>query len=111
MSRLNLFLRDRGFVFYRFFPIVSRSIQPLIVNNDVYAGLSQSVWADAIFVRDLTRLDRISDRQLLRTAAIMQNSYRAYDLVLHLLLEHDRRTGKGLAPAYLAELKQSATRR
>jgi FkbM family methyltransferase len=103
-AELDLFLRARGFMFHRFFPVVSRVIQPLIVDNDIYAGLSQSVWADAIFIRDFTRLDVLSDDQLLRMAAIMQDCYRSYDLVNHLLLEHDRRTGGSLAHSYLAGL-------
>jgi FkbM family methyltransferase len=103
-AELDLFLRARGFMFHRFFPVVSRVIQPLIVDNNIYAGLSQSVWADAIFIRDFTRLDVLSDEQLLRMAAIVQDCYRSYDLVNHLLLEHDRRTGGSLAHSYLAGL-------
>jgi FkbM family methyltransferase len=106
-AELDLFLRARGFSFHRFFPVVSRVIQPLIVDNNIYAGLSQAVWADAIFVRDFTRLDVLSGGQLLRMAAIMQDCYSSYDLVNHLLLEHDRRTGGSLAACYLGELTRS----
>lgn len=102
---LDLFLRERNFIFHRFFPTVSRVIQPLLVNNDIYAGLSQCVWADAIFVRDFTRLELLTDGQLLSTAAILQDCYKSYDLVLHLLIEYDRRTGKSVATSYLNALK------
>jgi hypothetical protein len=58
-------------------------------------------------VRDFTRLERLSERQLLATAAILHDCYQSYDLVLHLLLEYDKRTGKSVGPAYLPALKKS----
>lgn len=108
VADLDRFLRERNFVLHRFFRVINRTIQPLMVNNDIYAGLNQWLEADAIYVRDFTRLELLSDRQLLTLAAIMQDCYHSYDVALHLLLEHDRRTGKSLAPAYLAELKSAA---
>lgn len=105
---VDLFLRQKGFVFHRFFPTVSRTIQPLLVDNNIYAGLSQLLWADAIFVRDFTRLDTYSDRQLLAAAMILHECYQSIDLVLRLLAEHDRRTGGALGPRYLAGLQNAA---
>jgi hypothetical protein len=103
-SDVDQFLRRHGFILHRFFPEVSRVIQPLLVDNNIYAGLSQIVWADAIFVKDFTRLDRLSDRQLLNTAAIMHECYRSFDLTLHMLTELDRRSGGQLAANYLGRL-------
>lgn len=109
-SDIDQFLRARGFVLHRFFPTVSRVIAPMLLNNDIFAGLSQLVWADAVFVRDFTRLDLLSDRQLLATAAILHECYGSLDLVLHLLLESDRRTGATVAASYLAGLQAGAER-
>ena len=104
---IDLFLRKHNFVFHRFFPLVNRMIQPMLINNDIYAGLSQTLWADAIFVRDFTHLDKLSETQILKTAAILHDCYQSYDLVLNLLNEYDRRTGKAIGPAYLPALKKS----
>jgi FkbM family methyltransferase len=104
-SEVELFLRDHGFVLHRFFPEVSRAVQPMMVNNDPYAGLGQLVWADAVFMRDLTRLDVLSDTQLMAMAAILHDAYGAYDIAFRLIAEHDRRTGSARAPAYLAGLQ------
>ncbi|WP_241666984.1 FkbM family methyltransferase [Muricoccus nepalensis] len=98
-------LRARGFVLHRFFPTVSRVIAPMLVNNNIYEGMSQLVWADAIFVRDFTRPELFSDRQLLAAATILHDCYGSLDLVLHLLTEHDRRTGGARAPGYLGSLR------
>jgi len=107
-SDVDQFLRQHGFVLHRFFPEVSRVIQPLVVDNNIYAGLSQIVWADAIFVKDFTRLGVLSDRQLINMAAIVHECYRSFDLALHLLIELDRRAQSQLATNYLARLTGKA---
>jgi FkbM family methyltransferase len=103
-SDVERFLRQRGFMFHRFHPQTSRVILPMLVNDDIYAGMSQLLWADAIFVRDITHLERFSDRALLAAAKIMHDCYRSVDLALHLLSEYDRRTGEQLGPNYTAHL-------
>lgn len=103
-SDIDIFMRERGFVFHRFFPTVSRVIEPLVVDNNIYAGLSQLLWADAIFVRDFTRPEDLTDRQLIVMARIAHECYQSIDLALHLLGEKDRRAGTQLGPAYLNAL-------
>jgi len=98
---IERFLRCHGFMFHRFEPLVSRVVKPLLLRGDIRAGYQQLLWADAIFVRDLARLAALQDAQLLRLAAILNDCYSASDLVLHLLLEHDRRAGTALGPRYL----------
>jgi FkbM family methyltransferase len=100
-SDVDQFLRKYGFVLHRFHPLTSRTIKPLIVNNSPYAGLSQLLWADAIFVRDFVHLDPLSAEQLLRLAVILHDCYRSYDLTLHLLSEYDRRMKTSLGKRYL----------
>jgi FkbM family methyltransferase len=102
---IDLFLRARGFVLHRFFPTVSRAVQPMMVNGDPYAGLGQLVWADAIYIRDFRALDVLTDRQLLAMAAILHDAYGAYDIAFRLVAEHDRRHGTARAAAYLAGLQ------
>lgn len=107
---IDSFLRSHGFMLHRFFPSVSRVVQPLVLNNDMFAGLSQIVWADAVFIRDLSRLDLLTDAQLIVMATLLHHCYRSVDVALHLLSEHDRRTGSALGSAYLAELQRDPPR-
>lgn len=102
---IDLFLRARGFVLHRFFPTVSRAVQPMMVNGDPYAGLGQLVWADAVYIRDFAALDALTDRQLLAMAAILHDAYGAYDIAFRLVAEHDRRHGAARAASYLAGLQ------
>ena len=107
-SEVETFLRGEGFVLHRFFPAVSRVVRPLMVNNDMYAGLSQLVWADAVFIKDFSRLEALSEAQLLKTAKILHDCYQSVDVALYLLTEYDRRTGEHLGRAYLSGLRGTA---
>jgi FkbM family methyltransferase len=109
-SDIDLLLRDRGFVLHRFFPTVSRAVQPMMVNADPYAGLGQLVWADAVFIRDFARTGALTDRQLLAMAAILHDCYGACDIAFRLVAEHDRRTGAARAASYLAGLQSALPR-
>lgn len=104
-AEVEAFLRAGGFMLHRFFPTVSRAVAPMMVNNDPYAGLGQLVWADAVFIRDLTRPGALSGRQLLALAAILHDAYGAYDIAFRLLAEQDRRDGGARAGGYLAALQ------
>jgi FkbM family methyltransferase len=104
-SDVDLFLREAGFVLHRFSPLTSRVIAPLLVNNNIYAEMSQLTWADAIFIKDFTRPELLSDAQLLSMAKILHDCYGSMDLVLHLLTEYDTRCGTGLGSAYFRGLQ------
>jgi hypothetical protein len=103
-AEVELFLRAQGFVLHRFMPLMSRTLKPMVANNDTYSGLSQTMWTDAIFVKDFAYPDRLSPGQLLRLAAIVHDCYRSYDLSLHMLLAHDRREGTSFGPRLLAAI-------
>lgn len=99
-SEVELFLRKLGFVFHRFAPLVSRVVKPMLVNNDPYAGLSQQVWADAVFIKDFMRLQELSNDALLKYAVILYEIYRSFDVALAALAEYDQRNGTSLCRVY-----------
>lgn len=103
-AEVERFLREQGFLFHRFSPLTSRALRPFLVNNDIYQGLSQVFWADAVFVRDFTRLESLSDEQCLKAALICHDLYGSADLVVRLLMEVDRRTGSGHVQTYMQAL-------
>jgi hypothetical protein len=59
-------------------------------DGNLWSGLNQLVWADAVFVRDFSRLELLDDRELLTMAAIMHDCYHSFDLTLHLFIKLDR---------------------
>jgi FkbM family methyltransferase len=105
-SEVEQRLRKHGFVLHRFEPMYSRTLKPV----DPYCGIQQLMWADAIFVRDFTRPGAMQPGQLIKLAVILHDCYHAYDLVLHLLGEHDRRVGTAYAPPYLTAVRAIETR-
>ena len=104
-SEIEIFLRQQGFMFHRFFPIASRLISPFLLDNGLYAGFSQEMQADAVFVRDFTRQELLTDRQLMVTAIIMHDCYRSFDAALFQLLELDRRNNTKLGSQYMEALQ------
>lgn len=96
---MQRFLADQGFLFHKFLDVGGRALKPMRL-ADPHAPISQMLWADAIFVRDFTRLDRLSDRQLLKLAALLHQIYHSMDLALLVLREYDRRRGGHLGRNY-----------
>jgi len=90
-------LRGHGFVFHKFLGYAGRLFKPFskIGNKDM--RLSQTLWAEAIYVKSFTELHNLSDQKLLKYALIIYKVYRSIDLCHHVLAEYDRRTGSSLA--------------
>ena len=104
-SEVEMFLREKGFMLHTFWPIKKRVVRPMLIRNDVRAGLEQVLWADAVFVRDLANIAELNNPQLLKLSCILHDCYGAVDLVYRLLLEFDKRTSSSLGETYLERLK------
>lgn len=101
---VDTFLRSQGFMLHTFAPIVSRIVQPLILSKDIYRGLNQVFWADAVYIRDLTKLEVLSTEQLMKLAVITHEIYGSVDIAYHVLREVDARQGTSIAVTYLQHL-------
>jgi len=102
---IRCFLREKGFLLHKFIDMSGRCFRPISTSNSPYVPMSQLLYADAIFVRDFTRLDRLSDTDLLFMAIIMNDIYRSYDFVSFLLAEYDERQGTEFRKAFLDKLQ------
>lgn len=107
-SEVELFLRQHGFILHKFSHQVSRTIQPVMVDNSIHTGLSQLVWGDAVFIRDYSSHKSLTDEQLLAMGAILHECYASVDVVHRLLATYDRRHTTSMAPDYLASLTKLA---
>jgi FkbM family methyltransferase len=97
---VDKFLRSQGFSFLKFSYQEGRSYKPLYSNANPNNAISQTLWADAVYVKDFRRR-RLHDSRVLRSAAfVLHQVYGAYDLA-HLFIEElDRRAGTSLASDY-----------
>jgi FkbM family methyltransferase len=103
-GEVQTFLASRGFVFHKLIDVAGRALRPFIFNKNPFAPLSQMLWADAIFIRDFTRLEGFTNEELLKAAIILHEVYFSYDIAFHLLRELDRRTGSALANRYVEKV-------
>jgi FkbM family methyltransferase len=97
---VDKFLRSQGFCFLKFACLMGRPYKPLSLSRNPNNGISQTLWGDAIYVKDF-RQRRLHDSRVLRSAAfVLHQMYGAYDLA-HLFIEElDRRDGSSLASDY-----------
>ncbi|MCX7935938.1 MAG: FkbM family methyltransferase, partial [Planctomycetota bacterium] len=97
-------LRGLGFMFHRFKAICGRTAKPLLVNNDPNAAMSQMLWADAVYVKDMLAWHTLPPAKLLKMVLILHEVYRAYDLCHLALQAYDSLCHSALAPRYLQAL-------
>jgi FkbM family methyltransferase len=103
-AEIDQFLRKQGFLFHRFASMQGRALKPFIKDGNINAPLSQHLWADAVYVRDWTRLKSISDEGLLRMCIVLHEIYRSYDLVHILIGELAERAASLRQEDYLAAI-------
>lgn len=101
------FLRSQGFVLHRFNGLAGRAFKPFLKDNDPGAPLSQTLWGDAVFIKDFMRLDRLSIEKLMKMAVILHETYQSLDLVAVVLDAIDRREKSRLQAAYFQQFSRS----
>ncbi|CAK9031239.1 DNA polymerase delta catalytic subunit [Durusdinium trenchii] len=92
-AEVDQFLRQNGFVFHRFSSLHGRPLKPLHFAANPLQPISQQLWADAVYVKDLWEL-QMSQEKLLKLALILHEVYHSYDVVLHVLQKYDPALGK-----------------
>eukprot|EP00929_Paragymnodinium_shiwhaense_P032623 TRINITY_DN18052_c0_g1_i1.p1 TRINITY_DN18052_c0_g1~~TRINITY_DN18052_c0_g1_i1.p1 ORF type:complete len:340 (+),score=95.59 TRINITY_DN18052_c0_g1_i1:92-1111(+) len=103
-AEVDQYMRQRGFVFHRFASVHGRPLKPLHLLANPLQPISQQLWADAVYVRDMWELSRHSADDLLRLACIMHEVYHSYDLVHHILSKLP--DSGALAEKYLQTVKK-----
>jgi FkbM family methyltransferase len=99
-------LRCHGFMFHRFMGIAGRAYKPFVKDNNLGETFGQQLWADAIYVRDLTRLDALAPAQIRKLALIVNECYVSFDLAAYVLREHDRIAGGTLGRDFTAAVTE-----
>jgi FkbM family methyltransferase len=108
---VDQFLRGEGFMFHRFLGLAGRTYKPLMLNNDPAAAMSQTLWSDAIYVPDLSRLDSLEPAALIKLAALLHEIYSSFDLCHLVLAAHDRRCATSHTERYIEGLRNEQQKR
>lgn len=106
---VDLLMRENGFLLHWLEPTQNRCYKPFMVNNDPVAGLNQTIWSNAVYVKDFTRLGRQSADLLLKMAVIVHECFNSFDLAAHALRYYDAKLERqggvkakdGLWPLYV----------
>ncbi|MDZ4852006.1 MAG: FkbM family methyltransferase [Pirellulaceae bacterium] len=101
---VDRFLRSQNFQFHFLTAPSTRAFKPLLLDNEPHKGLTQTLWTDAVYVKDWMRLDELSIPKLKNFAVIIHDIFRSYDLAHLILQTMDRKANTRLANAYMARL-------
>jgi FkbM family methyltransferase len=104
-SECEIFLRQRGFMFHHFHALEGRRM--MHGSYAVGRAHSQTLWADAVFVPSLERLDQLSSRDLARLAWMMDAVYGACDMAMACLARCRTADTIDLASHYRSLLTES----
>lgn len=97
-------LRTQGFGFLRFAYAMGRPFNPLQRQEGPGLAISQTLWGDAIYVKDFRRRSEWNERILKAAAFVLHELYGAFDLVSLMLAELDRRAGTQWQECYLGSV-------
>ena len=100
ISDVDTYLRAQGFQFVKFIGFGTRALKPIVLCNNPNVG-NQYLWSDAIYIRDLFKLDAMSADKLIKLATVVHDVYGLYDFALHLLKIVDARQGTTVSQKYL----------
>eukprot|EP00928_Gymnodinium_smaydae_P062995 TRINITY_DN46705_c0_g1_i1.p1 TRINITY_DN46705_c0_g1~~TRINITY_DN46705_c0_g1_i1.p1 ORF type:complete len:577 (-),score=40.82 TRINITY_DN46705_c0_g1_i1:204-1934(-) len=101
---IDAFLRSHGFNFHRFLKSHKNPVRPLFFATQMWQDVvTQDLYQDALYIRDLWHPERLSDDEILRTALILHEAYDSRDIALHLLSTRFRNVSR----TYLKDLIQS----
>ena len=90
-AEIDQAMRQLGFEFHRFLGLSGRTMKPLVVVANPFQPVSQHLWSDAVYVRDMMKLETISPPKLLKMALVLHEVYQSYDLVHHVLKKFEQR--------------------
>ncbi len=108
-AEIDQHLRSRGFRFHRFAHTMGRTLKPFVFNNDVNATLSQTLWGDAIYVRDFMAFEALAPDRLLKLATILHVNYVSVDLAGAALAAYDAKLGTELLARYVSAVTQRSS--
>jgi len=102
-ASLDQELRAAGFVFHTFAAINKRCFTPVMIDGDPHRGHNQFVQADAVYIRNITQLEKLTSIQIRKLCWLLHELYFSFDLVQWLLRQHDQTYDTRLHRSY-AEL-------
>ena len=89
------FLNQNNFMFNKFAGLAGRTLKPTIFNNDPNVP-SQLMWSDAIFIKQIEKIQTLSNEKLLKLS-LLAAVYNSLDLTFFCLSIYDKNNSTTLA--------------
>ena len=96
------FLNGYDLMFNKFLGIAGRSLRPIVFNSDKNFA-SQHIWSDAIFIKHVQKISKLSDKKLLKLS-LLAAVYESLDLTHYCLSRFDERNSSSLATKWLQKV-------
>ena len=91
---VSSFLKKQDFMLHKFLGFGTRSLRPIILNQNKNFG-SQCFWSDALFIRHILNVSKLSDRDLIKSA-ILSYIYKSPDLTHFYLRKFDEKKNSSI---------------
>ena len=89
------FLNGYDLMFNKFLGMAGRSLRPIVFNSDKNFA-SQHIWSDAIFIKHVQKISKLSDKKLLKLS-LLAAVYESLDLTHYCLSRYDERNSSSIA--------------
>jgi len=86
---VDSFLKDNDFMLHKFLGYGTRSLKPMILNQNKNFG-TQLIWSDALFIRNVINASKLSNEDLMKSA-VMSYIYKSPDLTYFYLMKFDEK--------------------
>ena len=86
---VSYFLRKEDFMLHKFLGYGTRSLKPIILNQNKNFG-TQFLWSDAFFIRNIMNVSKLSDEELIKSA-VFSYIYKSPDLTYFYLTKFDEK--------------------
>ena len=96
------FLNGYDLMFNKFLGMAGRSLRPIVFNSDKNFA-SQHIWSDAIFIKHVQKISKLSDKKLLKLS-LLAAVYESLDLTHYCLSRFDERNSSLLATKWLQKV-------
>ena len=96
------FLNGYDLMFNKFLGMAGRSLRPIVFNSDKNFA-SQHIWSDAIFIKHIQKISKLSDKKLLKLS-LLAAVYESLDLTHYCLSRFDERNSSLLATKWLQKV-------
>lgn len=104
-AEIDQCMRASGFLLHRLLPLSGCPFKPIRIQaQQGQQGFSQTLWTDAIYVKDFRLLEQLGPQRLLKLAVLTDLICGSFDLAYKCLATYDQLMETRLADAYLARL-------